>query len=86
MIVFTFHGPLPAQKIILRSKSCNINYHYDTYGGESMGGYRYYDSPRNLVVASNVCLIEKGLCEQWISAGYEILTAVSCKCFYTELI
>lgn len=64
------NGPIPAQKITLRCKNCNLNYHYDMFCGESMGGYKHYDISRDFVAASNVCFIEQGLCEQWISAGY----------------
>lgn len=40
VICYTFYGPVPAQKITLRCKYCNINYRYDTFGGDNLGGYR----------------------------------------------
>ena len=40
VVVYTLHGPVPGQKIILRCKFCSINYRYDSFGGDSLGGYR----------------------------------------------
>ena len=40
VMCYTVNGPVPAQKIILRCKSCGINYRYDSYGGDIIGGYR----------------------------------------------
>lgn len=68
-ICFTLSGPLPAQKIILRCKNCDINYRYETYGGGVIGGYRYYDTCREYIAASNAIYIEKDICEQWIAAA-----------------
>ena len=31
--------------------------------------YRFYDNENDLVKASNVCYIERALCEKWASAG-----------------
>ncbi|XP_065916828.1 uncharacterized protein [Dysidea avara] len=68
-------GPVPAQKIILRCKSCGINYRYDSFGGDTFGGYRFYDNENDLVKASNVCYIERALCEKWASAGHHCWTS-----------
>lgn len=64
--VFTTNGPLPGQKVTLRCKNCTINYRYDTYGGE--GGYYYYNDIQDYIAASNVCYIERELCESWVAA------------------
>ena len=40
VICYMISGPVPAQKIILRCKSCGINYRYDSFGGDTFGGYR----------------------------------------------
>lgn len=40
VICYTLRGPVPAQKIILRCKHCGINYRYDSFGGDILGGYR----------------------------------------------
>jgi hypothetical protein len=69
VVAFTTSGPIPAQKISLRCRHCNIIYHYDTYGDGSMG-YRYYESAQSFIVASNVTFVEKDLCEQWIAAAH----------------
>ena len=37
---YTVHGPDPGQKIILRCKFCSINYRFDSFGGDRLGGYR----------------------------------------------
>ena len=66
IILFTTNGPLPGQKITLRCKKCNINYRYDTYGDEE--GFKYYNCIRDFIAASNVCYIERNLCESWVSA------------------
>ena len=34
------------------------------------GSYRYYNDPREFISASNVCYIQRELCEQWMAAGY----------------
>ena len=43
VVCYTENGPIPALKIILccPSHGCGINYRYDQYGNENIGGYRY---------------------------------------------
>lgn len=77
VIIFTMDGPLLGLKITLRCKSCQLNYRYDKYGGE--GGYRHYDSTREFATASNLCYIQRELCEQWMAAVYVIrLSSARC--------
>ena len=40
VMCYMVHGPVPAQKITLRCKLCGINYRYDSFGGDNIGGYR----------------------------------------------
>ena len=70
VICFTLMGPIPAQKITLRCKSCELNYRYEMYGGAKIGGYRYYDDSRDYISASNVIYVHVELCEQWMAAAY----------------
>lgn len=56
-------------KFIMAITECCINYRYEMYGGEAMGGYRYYDHGRPFISASNICYIQRELCEQWLAAG-----------------
>lgn len=74
VLCYTNTGPLPAQKITLRCKNCNITYRYHQYGN-STKGYRFYHDRRSFVQASNVCYVERCVCEQFTAAGYVLFDA-----------
>jgi len=54
VLVFKRSGPVVAQKIILKCKKCSINYRYDMYGGDSMGGYRYDSNVVDLTLSITI--------------------------------
>lgn len=68
VVCYTLDGPIPALKITLRCRACQINYRYSQYGSKD-DGYTYYrDHVRPFVEASQVCYIERRCCELWNAA------------------
>lgn len=68
VVCYTLDGPIPALKITLRCRACQINYRYSQYGSKD-DGYTYYrDHVRQFVEASQVCYIERRCCELWNAA------------------
>ena len=64
VVCYTMDGPLPALKITLRCRGCQLNYRYDQYGN-STRGYRFYTEPRQFITASRVTYVERRCCTIW---------------------
>ena len=64
---YTWDGPIPALKLTLRCKPCNLNYRYEQYGN-STDGYRYYSQTQPMVMASQVAYVDRTCCALMTSA------------------
>ena len=61
VICFTLNGPVPAQKVTLRCKKCQISYRYEQYGNREKG-YQYYPQPRPMVHGSQLMYMDRHCC------------------------
>ena len=68
-VCYTPDGPLPITKLTLRCTKCCINYRYEQYGGTKLDGYRYYDTPREFIHASQVTYVHRHCHTLWGAAG-----------------
>ena len=90
VICHRFDGPIPAQKITLRCKTCALNYRFDyssnfieassyTYKryeqyGSDDNGYCYYEHRAGYIKASRGTYISRSLCQLFAAAGYKNLS------------
>ena len=75
---YTWDGPIPAIKLTLRCKPCNLSYRYEQYGN-STDGYSYYSEPQPMVQASQVAYVDRTCCALMTSAGYvKLLYVIEC--------
>ena len=72
IICYTESGPIPGLKITLRCPNCGINYRYDQYGNENMGGYRYYHGYLPYIQASQLCYVSRKCYNEWCAYRYVI--------------
>ena len=72
IVLYSQDGPIPASKIILRCKSCNVHYHPEVFGN-GVDGYRYYDEIQPVVKCTQQAYIERQLCSMVASAGYVLM-------------
>ncbi len=69
VVFYTYDGPFPATKIILRCSRCNLNYHPDIFGN-STEGYRYYEEQQRFVKCTQQAFMDRRLHSMVIAAGY----------------
>ena len=72
IVLYSQDGPIPASKIILRCKRCNIHYHTEVFGN-GVEGYRYYDGIQPVVKCTQQAYMERQLCSMIASAGYVLV-------------
>ena len=72
IVLYSQDGPIPASKIILRCKRCNIHYHPEVFGN-GVEGYSYYNGIQPVVKCTQQAYMERQLCSMIASAGYVLV-------------
>ena len=69
MTYFTYRGPVPAMKVDLRCRDCNLTFSYAQYGN-SVDGFQHYEQLRSAAESSNVVYVERVVMEQFSALRY----------------
>lgn len=83
VICISLKGPLPAQKVTLRCRNCNINYRYEQFGNANRG-YRYYSQQRPLVHGSQMVYMERNCFAFLLASRYRHLIVNDFKVFFSH--